>query len=128
MSVEATVFSQARPLDESELRAALAQLGTAIRLLDGEGQPLHSNPVGPLDGGFLVIGWPAADAATKSAVDTAIVEKNKAAIDQLGQSAKLAWCELGVGPFDYEEQWKEFPGEREEYETSVQPDELTAIK
>jgi hypothetical protein len=55
-------------------------------------------------------------------------EKKKAAIDQLGQSGKLGWCELGVGPFDYEEQWKKHPDEREEYEESIEPEELAAIK
>jgi hypothetical protein len=128
MSVEASVFSPAQPLTEAELRTALAERGTAIRLLDGEGQPLQALAAGPLAGRFIVVGWPAADAATTGAVEAAITEKNKVAIDQLGQAGKLGWCELGVGPFDYQEQWRKSPDEREEYEESVGPDDLAAIK
>jgi hypothetical protein len=128
MSVEASVFSPAAALTESELRAALSGRGTAIRLLGGDGHPLLLLPAGSLRGRFIVIGWPAADAKTTSAVDTAISERNKKAIDELGQSGKLGWCELGVGPFDYEEQWTRFPDEREEYEESVDPDDLAAIQ
>src|SRR4051812_42417765 len=122
MSVEASVFSPGQSLTEPELRTTLAERGTAIRLLDGDGQPLQSIPAGPLGGRFVVIGWPAADVATTGEVDTAIAGKDKPAIDQLGQSGKLGWCELGVGSFDYEEQWKKFPDEREEYEESVEPE------
>ena len=128
MSVEASVFSPAPALAELELRTALRERGTAIRLLDDEGEPLAAIPAGPLEGWFIVVGWPKADGATTTAVDAAVAGKDRPAIDQLGQSGKLGWCELGVGPFDYEEQWKEFPDEREEYEESVEPDELAAIK
>lgn len=128
MSVEASVFSSAQPLAESDVRAALAKHGTEIRLLDFDGQPLSNVPSGSLAGDFIVVGWPAADTATTTAVDDAIAEKDKGAIDQLGQSGKLGWCELRIGPFDYEAQWKEFPEEREEYEESVEPDKLVAIK
>lgn len=128
MSVEASVYSPSPALAESDLRAVLVERGTAIRLLDGEGQPFETIPPGPLQGRFIVVGWPVADLDTTSAVDAAIEGMNKAAIDQLGQSGKLGWCELGVGPFDYEAQWKRFPDEREEYEESIEADELAAIK
>jgi hypothetical protein len=98
MSVEASVYSPAPALAETGLRDALAQRGTAVRLLDFEGRPLQSVSAGPLQGRFIVVGWPLADAETTGAVDAAIAEMNKPAIDQLGQSGKLGklgWCELG---------------------------------
>ena len=128
MSVEASVFSPAQALAEPDVRAALAKHGTEIRLLDFEGHPLPNVPAGSLAGDFIVVGWPAADAATTTAVDGAITTMDKGVIDQLGKAGKLEWCEFRVARFDYEEQWKKYPDEREEYEESVDPEELAAIK
>lgn len=128
MSVEASVFTPAQPHSEPELRATLAECGTQIRLLDSQGTPLKPVSYGPLAGRFIVVGWPMFDAQTTSIVDAAIATMDKSAIDQLGQAGKLGWCELVVGQFDYEEQWKKYPDEREEYEESIAPDKLVAIK
>jgi hypothetical protein len=128
MTVESSIFSGAQALTEAELRRTLNERGTAIRLLDGEGEPLASPPAGPLDGRFIVIGWPTTDAQTTHAADTAIAARNKDTLDQLGKSGKLGWCELAVVPFDYAAFRTKFPDELDEYEESLDPDTLQAIK
>ena len=106
----------------------MEERGTLVRLLNDEGEPFASPPAGPLHGRFVVIGWPKADAETTHATETAIAARNKPALDLLGQSNKLGWCELGVRSFEYDAYWARFPDELDEYEESIEADTLSAIK
>jgi hypothetical protein len=128
MSVEASVFAQGGALTLSELLSTAGARHVQVRLTDADGKPMATAPVGPLAGDFVVIAWPDSATDVTAAVDRAIDTRDKDALDELGRAGRLAWCGLSVKPFDYEAFWSKYAGEREEYEESVDPDELASIR
>ena len=128
MAVEATIYSARPPLSIESLSAAATADRLNVRFLGAEAEVLDRQPTGPLAGHCIVIGWAVSDAGTTAAVDAALRARNKDAIDDRGHQGKLAWCELSCYPFDYGRFWAKYPDEQDEYEQSVEPKKLAAIK
>ena len=128
MAVEATIYSSQPPLTVGSLAAAAEADRLGIRFLGAEAEMLDQQPAGPLAGHCIVIAWAVPNAGTTAAVDAALRARNKEAIDDLGHQGKLAWCELSCRPFDYGRFWAKYPNEQAEYEQSVEPKKLAAIR
>ena len=136
MSVESKIYASGPAITCDQLIAAAGRRGLSVRVFataaTDEGTLAPRDPDALLGGkrqsDHVVLGWPSSDGAVTAAVESAVRAGDKAAIDRLGGEGKLAWCELNAGHFDYEEFWNEFPDERPEYEESVEPERLAAIK
>src|SRR4051812_3403544 len=87
MSVEASVDTQRPAMSGTQLRELAGCQGLELRFLDLAGMPLGPTDRldEPLSGqGYVLIGWPAGDAGTTGAVEQALREGDKTAIDRLG--------------------------------------------
>jgi hypothetical protein len=105
MSVEMSVYTQQPAMSGSQLRELAGRRGLELRFLDLAGKPLGTTERldVPLSGrDYVLIGWPAEHAETTAAVEQALGEGDKAAIDRLGMAGKLGWCQIGCGEFDFE--------------------------
>lgn len=108
MSVESSVYTRQPALSPTKLRELGEGRGLAIRFLDIDGKPLgvdaNAQLDEPMDGaGYVLIGWPAADAETTGAVERALRAGDKPAIDRLGMAGTLGWCSVFCGAFDLAE-------------------------
>jgi hypothetical protein len=106
MSVEMSVYTQQTAMSGLQLRELAGRRGLELRLLDLAGKPLGTTERldVPLSGrDYVLIDWPAEHAETTAAVEQALGEGDKSAIDRLGMSGKLGWCQMGCGDFDFEE-------------------------
>jgi hypothetical protein len=106
MSVELSVYTRQPAMSGLQLRELAGHQGLALRFLDLAGMPL--GPDVRLDEpmynqGYVLIGWPAADTETNEAVEKALREGDKPAVDRLGMAGKLGWCSIHCGEFDFAE-------------------------
>ena len=133
MGVEANICSPRPPVTAAELATAARRSGVSVRLFDAglidrDGTMQEPDANEPLGRHVVIIGWPSSAADATLAVGEAIPKGDKFTIDRLGREGKLGWCELIPHPFAYEEFWRKFPEDGSEYESSLAPQDLAAIK
>lgn len=128
MSVEVSVYAAGAPVTWPEVRETGLQKGLELRLLNEDGRPLGTDPPDPLEGGFVVVGWPKPFTETTVEIDKAIEANDKETIDRLGREHRIAWCSLRACRFDYDRFWAEHRSERKDFEASVAADQLARIR
>jgi hypothetical protein len=131
MSVEASVYTQRPAMSGTQLRELAGRQGLELRFLDLAGMPLGPTDRldEPLSGqGYVLIGWTAGDAGTTDAVEQALREGDKTAIDRLGAAGMLGWCQIGCGEFDFGEYEESLKEGREEDEERVPAEVLERMR
>jgi len=128
MSVESKIYSPKPLLTAEELKACVRKWGLELRLLDGNDAIPESPITGTLDGDYLLIVWPAANAERTATIDAAIARRDKTPIDELAKDENISWCSLYGRHFNYAEHWSEIPEEVDAYEASMPADKLQRVK
>ncbi len=119
MSVDTSILTQQPAMSGTQLKELAGSKGLALRFMDEGGKPLDPDLRldEPLYGqGYVLIGWPAADAETSAAVEQAMSTRDKPELDRLGMAGKFGWCSLACREFDFAQYEATLRADFEEFE------------
>lgn len=129
------VYTPKSPLNGRKLADHAQKHGITLRFMalggfiPGNAIEIQNKALAAVNGGaLLLVGAFESDAATLAEFDELIERGNRPSIAAMLEDAKLPWCELYTGRFDYEKTIKTQPKDKHKIDGSVPPNRLLALK